>query len=488
MPDQRRHTAIDLGYRVNRYRLNRFPPNQPPCLDPVMNSNTPDKQPAETNQKATTESSRRNFLKSGTATSAGLAAAAVATTPMLQHHARGAEPDSDKPQPLRIGIVGLGGRGTGALNDTLSINENVQLVATADIDGDKQKILKRLSKFGEKVAVQPEKNHVGIDAYKRILDDPDVDIVLMTTPPGFRPHYVLEAVQAGKHVFAEKPSCVDPVGYRICLEADQLARDNKTAIVTGTQYRRQTNYVEAIRQIHEGAIGDIISMTARYCSTGIWNRVRRPDMTDTQYEMFNWMHHIWLSGDQIAEQAVHNIDVMNWVMQSPPEQAYASGGRFTRPEGSEMWDSVSVDYTYPGDRLVSFMCRQIPGSSGDVSNHIYGSKGSATIYGGNKGASLYDQNGKEVWTMPGDIGAAYQQEHKALVDSIRAGQPIVEFRQTAESSLTAVLGRMAAYTGKKVTWDFATTESVLGLFPQDLDWEGSRPEPSFAVPGKTKLI
>ena len=430
-------------------------------------------------------SSRRQFLKKGSAVSAGITGAA-----MLPRAVRGAEPkDQGSNDVVRIGIVGLGGRGTGALSDTLTINEHIQLVATADVDANKQRVLGRLQKqFGDKVAVRDDKNYVGIDSYKRILDDPDIDLVIMTTPPGFRPHYVMEAVDAGKHVFAEKPSCVDPAGYRICLQAHDKAIANKTAIVTGTQYRRQTNYVEAIRKIHEGAIGDVINMTARYCSTGIWHKTRKDGMSDTEYQIYNWMHFIWLSGDQIAEQAVHNIDVMNWVMQGPPESAYGSGGRFTRPEGSEMWDSNSIDYAYSGDRQVSFMCRQIPGSQSDVSNQIFGSEGTATIYGSNGGASIKDRDGNEVWSMKGDIQSAYRQEHKDLVDSIRAGDPIVELKETATSSMTAVLGRVAAYTGQKVTWDFLTNESQLDLFPKDFDYNGPRPEPSFAIPGKTELI
>ena len=175
-------------------------------------------------------------------------------------------------------------------------------------------------------------------------------------------------------------------------------------------------------------------------------------------------------------------------MGGPPESAYGSGGRFTRPEGSEMWDNVEVDYIYPGNRMLSFMCRQIPGTSGDNSNTIYGTKGICTIYGGNRGAVITDREGNEQWSMKGDIGAAYRQEHKDLIDSVRAGKPIVELKATAESSMTAVLGRMAAYTGQSVKWDFATEDSKLDLFPQDFDIKGSRPEPKHAVPGQTKLI
>lgn len=440
-------------------------------------------------QTATTtgEASRRRFMGTGAALAAGIAS----TT---GRPVRGAEPaessSSSASKHLRLALVGAGGRGTGAINDSLTINDNVSLVAVADLEGEKiGKICESLSKrHGDKVAVDSSKMHGGIDAYKRVLDDPEVDIVLFATPPGFRPRTVLDAVDAGKHVFAEKPTCVDPAGYQLCVTADEKAKANGTSIVTGTQYRRQENYVEAIKRIHDGAIGDIISATARYCSNGIWNKTRKEGMSDTEYQIYNWMHFIWLSGDQIAEQAVHNIDAINWIMGGPPESAYGSGGRFTRPEGSEMWDSMSIDYIYPGNRLVSFMCRQIPNSQSDNSNVIYGSKGICTIYGINRGAMIHDRDGNEVWSMEGDLGAAYKQEHKDLVDSVRAGKPIVEFKETADSSLTAVLGRLAAYTGKQVSWDFVANESKLDLFPENLDMQASLPEPAFAIPGKTKLV
>ena len=444
-----------------------------------------DSQPINNTASNTAAATRRSFLKTGTAASATVIAGMATVRPI-----RAAEPENGSAEPIRIGLVGAGGRGGGAINDSLTINQNVKLTAIADVDERKLAGLRdgTAKRHEGKVDVAEHKMHSGIDAYRRILDDPDVDVVLFATPPGFRPQYVAEAVDAGKHVFAEKPTCVDPAGYKICLSAHEQAEKNGTAIVTGTQYRRQTNYIEAIKQLHEGVIGDIIAATMRYCSSGIWFRNRQPEMSDSQYEVFNWMHHIWLSGDQIAEQAVHNIDTMNWIMGGAPESAYGSGGRFTRPEGSEMWDNIEVDYVYPGNRLVSFMCRQIPGTQGDNSNTIYCTEGRCTIKGGNSGASLVDRDGKEIWSMKGDIGAAYKQEHKDLIDSIRNGKPIVELKKTADSSMTAALGRMAAYTGKKVTWDFATNESKLDLFPKDFDINGSRPEPEFAIPGKTKLI
>jgi myo-inositol 2-dehydrogenase/D-chiro-inositol 1-dehydrogenase len=422
--------------------------------------------------------SRRGFLGTG-------AAASLASGLMVHSSIAAAE----EVRELRLGIVGCGGRGSGAVNDSLSINQRVTIVAAADLSPAKCAALRKsLASHGDKVAIDDAKMYAGLDGYKRILGDPTVDIVLLTTSPGFRPRYLLEAVEAGKHVFAEKPACVDPTGYRICLQAHDKAVAQGTAIVTGTQYRRQPSYIEAIERIRKGEIGDVIHATSRYCSSGIWYRGRQPEMSDAQYQLTNWMHFIWLSGDQICEQAVHNIDAINWLMGDNPLAAYGSGGRFTRPADSELWDSMSIDYEYPGNRTVSFMCRQIPGSAADNSNVVYGSQGTCHIGAMNAGSKIVDRAGKVVWQTPGNIGAAYQQEHKDLVDSIRAGTPIVELKQTADSSLVAVMGRLAAYSGQRVTWDFVTKESQLDLFPKDLAWDGALPAPTHAIPGRTKLV
>ncbi len=422
--------------------------------------------------------SRRDFLLAG--------ATASLASGLMPHTAVAA---AEEVRELRLGIVGCGGRGTGAVNDSLSVNQGVKVVAAADLSPAKCAALRKsLASHGDKVAIDDANMHGGLDGYRRILDDPAVDIVLLTMSPGFRPRYLLEAVEAGKHVFAEKPVCVDPAGYRICLQAHDKARAQGTAIVTGTQYRRQPSFIEAIERIRKGEIGDVIHATTRYCAGGIWYRGRRPDMSDVEYQLTNWMHFIWLSGDQICEQAVHNIDTINWLMGENPLSAYGSGGRFTRPADSEMWDSMSIDYEYPGNRTVSFMCRQIPGTAADNSNVVYGSQGTCHIGAMNAGSKILDREGNVIWQTSGDIGAAYQQEHKDLVDSIRAGSPIVELKQTADSSLVAVLGRLAAYTGQRVTWDFVAQESQLDLFPKDLAWDGSLPAPAHAIPGRTKLV
>lgn len=422
---------------------------------------------------------RRGFIST-------TAAASLAASTMV-HSASAAKSSS---QALRVGVIGCGGRGTGAVNDSLTINTDVTLVAAADLQlANCERLFKAMVKeHPEKVDAQSTKLYSGLDGYKQILNDPDVDIVLLTTSPGFRPRMLQEAVLAGKHVFAEKPVCIDAVGYQLCQEAHALATKNKTAIVTGTQYRRQVNYIAAVEQIRNGAIGEIINITARYCTSGIWYRPRKKNMSDTEYQLTNWMHFIWLSGDQICEQAVHNIDTFNWVMGENPISAYASGGRFTRPSDSEMWDSMSVAYEYPEGRTVSFMCRQIPGSQGLNTNVIYGTKGTCEIGAANSGSRIFDNKGKQVWEKSGKIKDAYREEHRALVESIRNEKPIVELKQTADSSMVGVLGRVSAYTGKKVTWDFMTKQSELDLFPKSLVWDGDLPSNGYAIPGKTKLI
>ena len=448
----------------------------PTTLDPKSTDSTPPRSQA---RESHLRGSRREFLGTG-------AAASLAAGVFVHAGVSAAEPARE----LRLGVVGCGGRGSGAINDSLTINDGVKLVALADLYTDKCARLRSTlaQAHGEKVAVDDQAMHGGLDGYRRILDDPQIDVVLLTMPPGFRPTLLREAVEAGKHVFAEKPVCVDPAGYRSCLATHELAVARGTAIVTGTQYRRQVNYLGAIEQIRSGAIGEIIAGTGTYCSNGIWYRPRQEGMSDAEYQVNNWMHFIWLSGDQIGEQAIHTLDTINWAMGENPISAFGSGGRFTRPADSEMWDSMAVDYEYPGDRFVSFTCWQIPGAATDLHVSLRGTKGTCHIGAINAGCRIVDRSGREIWQMKGSIADAYKQEHKDLIDSIRAGNPIVELRQTADSSLVAIMGRMAAYSGKKVTWTFASEESQLDLFPKDLTWDASLPQPQWAIPGKTPLV
>jgi len=325
------------------------------------------------NLLAPKSTSRRDFIKtSSTAAAATVAGPALLDSAQLEEEAKARLSRSNK--KIRFAVVGTGGRGTGACENNLVGNPNTELVALADIDKDKASARADLLKkkpFGDRVTATPKDIYGGLDGVDKILARPDVDLVLLTTSPGFRPSHIKQAVAAKKHVFAEKPVCVDPAGYRLCCEAHDQALKQGTAIVTGTQYRRQTSFLEAIKRVHEGVIGKVVGMTGRYCSSGIWYRPRQAGMSDVEYQIHNWMHFIWLSGDQICEQAVHNIDAMNWVMGGPPEKCFGSGGRFFRPEDSEMWDAMSIDYEYPGQKLVSFKCRQWPRAAGSFDNIVY---------------------------------------------------------------------------------------------------------------------
>ncbi len=358
---------------------------------------------------------------------------------------------------IRVGVVGAGGRGKGACVDCLSSSEGVRLVAIGDLTFDITRNARDTlsgTAVGTQVDVKDENLFAGLQAYKRVINHPEVDLVILTTSPGFRPAHIAEAIRAGKHVFTEKPVCVDPAGYRSCMESAAKAREKGLSIVTGTMYRRQPSYIQAVERIHRGDIGRITGGLAYYCSTGIWYRNRQPEMTDMQYQLYNWYHFTWLSGDQIVEQAVHNIDAINWIMGGPPKAAFGSGGAMTRPADSEIYDHIDVDYHYPNGAIVSFKCRQIPGSTSRVINTIVGTEGTAYVNPG--GSHIADASGNETFRLKHGGINPYVQEHAELIDSIRSGAPRAELEATADSSLTAVMGRMAAYSGREITWDFVT--------------------------------
>lgn len=430
------------------------------------------------------DSTRRDFLSTTTALGAAAGAASL-----LSPRAFGFAP-TPQGKTLNLGLVGCGGRGAGAANDSLSANTNVKLVAMADVVPEKAIAARdSLAKAHPgRVEVSDSSIYGGLDGYQKVINDPAVDIVLFATSPGFRPRHVAEAVAAKKHVFAEKPTCVDPAGFRICCAAHDQAVKQGTAIVTGTQYRRQTSFIEGVKRIHDGMIGDVVGMTARYCGGPIWYRGREGGMTDAQYQIHNWMHFIWLSGDQPAEQAVHNLDVVHWVMGGPPETCFASGGRFAKPEDSEMWSACSATLAWKDGRQCDFKCRQLPQSATDFDNVVYGSKGIAYLRAFNNGTQIFDRSGKELFSMKGDIGAAYKAEHKALVDSILAGKPIVELRQTAESSLMAVMARESGYSGQKLDWNFISAQSQLDLFPKDLTLQSELPAAYIRIPGTYQMV
>jgi len=405
---------------------------------------------------------------------------------------------------LRIGLIGTGGRGTGAVSNLLNSTSDVKVVALADLAEDRLESSRRsLSiQWNEKGKAEiPDDNcFVGPESYEKLCELENLDIVIHTTPPGLR-HLTLRcAVENGKHSFVEKPVCVDPFSYSHIIESGQIATQKKLAIVSGTQYRRETSYKAAIEQLHNGIIGDITSAFAYYCSGTLWLRGAGDDelhakwggVTGMEYQMRNWLYFTWLSGDHIAEQAVHNLDAINWGLNANPIKAYASGGRLKRTgeKYGDVYDHFSVDYDYPGQVRVAFKCRQIGGTQGRVSNRFCGSKGTMDIRPnpGSTASVVRDLKGDVIWKNNGrtENNAPYEQEHMDLVDSIRKGEPIMEIQEVADSSMTAIIGRESAYLGKEVTFDWGTKESKMKLGPDDITAKVNpvRPVP---IPGQYKL-
>ena len=409
--------------------------------------------------------SRRDFVKAGSST-----AALLASTPLV--YAGGQD------QTISVGLIGCGGRGTGAAENCLESSQNVKLVAMGDmfkdrVDGSRKNLSKR-----DGYKVTDDNVFVGFDAYKKVLDS-GCDMVILATPPGFRPMHFKAAVEAGKHIFFEKPVGVDPTGIRTVLEYGKKAAEKKLAVVTGTQRRHQKNYLDTIGEIHKGAIGEITSGRCYWNGSTPWVRKRQEGWNDMEYQLRNWYHFTWLCGDHITEQHVHNLDVMNWVLKSHPISAVAIGGKQvnTGPEYGNGWDHFGVDFTYPNDVHVLSMCRHWPNSPGNVSEAVVGTKGKSDCAN-----NITFFNGDKAWKAPGGGINPYVQEHKDLIQSIRDGKPLNEAEQIAHSTLTSIMGREAAYTGQVIKWD-ELLNSKLNLMPEKLEF-GPLPEASQAIPGK----
>lgn len=425
--------------------------------------------------------SRRDFARAGLATAAGALATrwspALAGVPAARRYA-----------DIRIGLIGCGGRGTGAVGNALRSAEGIRLVAVGDVFLAKAKgalNALRADGLGDLSEVGDDSIFGGLDAYQRVIDHPQVDVVLHAAPPGVRPLHLAANVAAGKHAFVEKPCCVDPVGYRSVQESARIAKEKGLSIVTGTIFRRSNNYIDGVRAIHEGALGDLLFAQARYCSGGIWYRDRVEGQSDTEYQMNNWYHFTWLSGDQIVEQAVHNIDCINWVMGGAPKKAFGSGGQRNRPADSEIYDHMAIDFEYGNGATCSFFCSHQAGKA-MVSNRIVGTKGEALIEP--FGKTKLTTHGGDVILQSKYKGDAYVQEHTDLFAALRAGQQLIELDELNDSTLTAVIGRLAAYTGEEVSFDWAAKESTLDLMPANLSLKGALPAGSVAVPGRTKLV
>ncbi|MHB8900359.1 MAG: Gfo/Idh/MocA family protein [Thermoguttaceae bacterium] len=430
--------------------------------------------------------SRRDFLKrsavASAVTAAGLSLARSA-------HAAGAD-------LIKIALVGCGGRGRGAAVNALrnASHPNVKLVAVADAFQSALDIgLKAIrQECGDKVDVPPERQFVGLDAYQKAIDC-GVDMVLLCTPPGFRPAQIEAAVAAGKIIFTEKPIAVDAPGYRRVVAANEKAKAKSLPVAIGHHLRHEVKHKEIIRRIHDGAIGDLKFMRAYFDSSGVWTRPRQEGMTEMEYQVNNWYYFNWLSGDHIVEQHVHDLDVMNWIAQGHPVDANGMGGRQVRisKDHGEIFDHHCVEFTYAdGLKMFSFS-RHIPNCWNSFSEHAHGTKGFASIEGHGRADLFVDGQQPQKWERGPD---GHQLEQDDFFAAIAAGQPYNELGWGADASLTAILGRMATYSGKVVTWDEAVA-SEIDTSPSGYTFnDAPQPKPGpdgiypCAIPGVTKAV
>jgi predicted dehydrogenase len=417
---------------------------------------------------------RRGFLK--TSAGASLFGALAAATPV---HA-GVD------ETIRVGLVGCGGRGTGAAIDALTADAGARLVAVADTFKDRIDLcfdqINAVPEVAPRAAVAPDHVFVGFDAYKQLIDS-DVDLVLLATPPHFRAEHLEYAVQAGKHTFVEKPVGVDvPSVERVrkaCLEAEK----KHLAVVSGLCWRYDLGARETVRRVlEEKAVGDIIAIESSYNGGSLWHRGDKPEWSRMEYQIRNWLYFCWLSGDHILEQAVHSLDKTAWLLgDQHPTSAMALGGRQQRtdPQFGNVYDHFSVFYEYPGGKHVYFTCRQQAGCDAQVDERVLGDKGQAQIIR----HVITDRAGKRTWKYKGPQPSMYTQEHEALFKSIRQGKPINNGHYMCNSTMIALLGRAAAYTGKTITWD-ELLKSTERLGPAEYSWTDF-PVAPVPIPGKT---
>lgn len=440
--------------------------------------------------------SRRDFIRSavGAATSCAVLAGA---TPFV--HAAGSE-------EIKVGLIGCGGRGTGAASQfLLSTDTPVKLWAMGDLFRDQLDASHKLlsggaearydrEKFGPltaKMDVPEDRKFVGFDACKGVLAS-GVDVVILATPPHFRPEHFEASVAAGKHVFMEKPVAVDPVGIRRVIAAAKQAKDKGLSVVAGTQRRHQNHYREIIKRVQDGAIGEIVAAQCYWNMSELWLEEAKANWegrqskgwSDMEYQCRNWLFFTWLSGDHICEQHVHNLDIIQWALGANPLSAMGVGGRAARtePQYGNIYDHFAVEYEYPNGVRLSSMCKQMKGAAFVVAERLVGTKGQS--YTDGSGGYITGQN---AYKYDGANPNPYYQEHADLIRSIRDGKPLAEGVGVAESTMVAVLGRMSTYTGRQIKWDWAMQASKLDLRPPKYEF-GPMPEQAVAVPGKTPLV
>jgi myo-inositol 2-dehydrogenase / D-chiro-inositol 1-dehydrogenase len=441
----------------------------------------------------TPAASRRDFLKTSTAAalSAGLASQLV----LPRAFASGDD-------TIKLGLVGCGGRGRGAAEQALRTSGNVKLVALGDVFEDHlnsahEGLANTFKNQAGRVDVPPEKRFVGFNAYQKVIDS-GIDLVILASPPGFRPIHFAEAVTAGKHVFMEKPVAVDVPGVRLVLEAVKESKKRNLKVGVGLQRHHQPPYLEALKRLRDGELGDIIAMRCYWNQAGVWDprKTREEVSGEMEYQMRNWYYYTWLSGDHICEQHIHNLDVCNWWKDSYPIRAEGMGGRQVRTDKKfgEIFDHHAVEFEYDdGTRLFSY-CRHQPNTWNSVSEHLHGTKGELHCDGRNASIVPRGADGKSAWKYPGPHPDPYQVEHDDLFAAIRNNTPYNEGENGARSTMTAILGRLATYSGKVIELKDAMASDV-NLLPEKFTWDampkvipladGSYPIP---MPGVTKVL
>lgn len=418
---------------------------------------------------------RRDFLATG-----AVAATAVSGFPFVNTSR------AQRVKPLKVGLIGCGGRGTASLREALQAAPGIRVTALADPFKDRiEQCLKslkdprRMKGLIQGVDVKPDHCFAGLDGYEELLET-DVDWVNLVGPPGFRPRHFEDAVEAGKNVFLEKPVATDPAGVRKILRTAKRAKEKGLSVVVGFDNRHNPARIEAVRRIHDGAIGQITSGTSyNYTRWTRWFRGDDPSWTEMEYQCRNWYYFCWLSGDVIVEQSIHTIDVTNWVMDAYPINALGQGGRQLPldPRRGNVWDHMTVDYEYPNGVHIIHMDRQWPNCHGSGRAGFIGTKGKYTDN---------EITGQNPWKFSGELERAGVYEQRTMIESLRKGKPKSQAENGAYAALTAIMGRESAYTGKLITWD-EMLNSDLDLFPKKMEF-GPAPRRAVPIPGRPRPL
>jgi myo-inositol 2-dehydrogenase / D-chiro-inositol 1-dehydrogenase len=424
-----------------------------------------------------TQTGRRDFLKHASAAALATGFPAIISAQSVT-------------TAIKVGLIGAGGRGSGAAQQALTADDNAELPAVAEIDqAPVDRLLtnlKRNQKNAPRVKVEKDHQYIGLDAYEKVIGS-GVDVVLLATPPGFRPVHLAAAIEAGKHVFCEKPVATDPPGVRSVLATAEKAKAKNLTLVSGFCWRYNNMIQDTFKQIEDGAIGKLVAYYATYYTSPVKPmpplNTRKEGMSDIEWQIRNWYNFVWLCGDSLVEQAVHSVDKVAWAMHDePPVSCVGVGGRMIPNEGGNIYDHFEVNYVWPNGVRAFIANRQIVGCYNENSDYIMGSEGTCTIGKG----PVPRIEGKNAWTFTGQQYNMYQKEHDVLFAAIRKGEPVNNGKRLATSTMLAIMGRMAAYTGQQVTWDQAMN-SQEKLVPEKLDWKGSLEVKPRAEPGITKL-